>query len=181
MRPIIHIVVAVTENDTIGKDNKLLFRLKEDMANFKRLTTNQTVIMGRKTYESIGKPLSNRQNIVISRTKHEDSENLMWATSLEEAIEKHKKTHSFVLCHRNDIFIIGGASLYKEALDKGIVDCVYLTRIKKKVDDADTFFPKLDYFKDWYVYAVDSYKEGNIEYDICCIINRKNHLKHLVE
>lgn len=181
MRPIINIIVAVTENDAIGKDNKLLFKLKEDMANFKRLTSNQVVIMGRKTYESIGKPLSNRQNIVISRTKHDDSEDLMWATSLEEAIGKFKEEYFLSSCPRIEIFIIGGASLYKEALDKGIVDCVYLTRIKKKVDDADTFFPKLDYFKDWYVYSVDSYKEGNIEYDICCMINRKNHLKHLVE
>lgn len=181
MKPIINIIVAVTENDAIGKDNRLLFKLKEDMANFKKLTTNQVVIMGRKTYESIGKPLSNRQNIVISRTKHEDSENLIWATSLEEAIGKFKDEYFFSSSQRIEIFIIGGASIYKEALDKGLVDAVCLTRIKKKVDDADTFFPKLDYFNEWSVYSVDSYKEGNIEYDICCIINRKNHLKHLVE
>ena len=72
------IIVAVSENDAIGKDNKLLFHLKEDMQNFKRLTTSNVVIMGRKTYESIGKPLKDRINIVISRSDNKDEGNLIF-------------------------------------------------------------------------------------------------------
>ena len=72
------IIVAVSENDAIGKDNKLLFQLKEDMKNFKKLTTGNIVIMGRKTYESIGKPLKDRINIVISRSDNKDEGNLIF-------------------------------------------------------------------------------------------------------
>ena len=72
------IIVAVSENDAIGKDNKLLFHLKEDMQNFKRLTTSNVVIMGRKTYESIGKPLKDRINIVISRSDNKDEGNMIF-------------------------------------------------------------------------------------------------------
>ena len=125
------IIVAVSENDAIGKDNKLLFHLKEDMQNFKRLTTSNVVIMGRKTYESIGKPLKDRINIVISRSDNKDEGNLIWVHSLEEAMKKAKE-------YEKDIYIIGGGSIYKEALEKDIVDKIYLTRIKKRVNDADT-------------------------------------------
>lgn len=159
------IIVAVSENDAIGKDNKLLFHLKEDMQNFKRLTTNNVVIMGRKTYESIGKPLKDRINIVISRSDNKDEENLIWVHSLEEAIKKAKE-------YEKDIYIIGGGSIYKEALEKDIVDKIYLTRIKKRVNDADTFFPRLDYYDKWIVYNVESYNEGLLGYDICEIRKR---------
>ena len=159
------IIVAVSENDAIGKDNKLLFHLKEDMQNFKRLTTNNIVVMGRKTYESIGKPLKDRINIVISRSDNKDEENLIWVHSLEEAMKKAKE-------YEKDIYIIGGGSIYKEALEKDIVDKIYLTRIKKRINDADTFFPRLHYSKKWMVYHVEGHNEGLIEYDICEIRKR---------
>lgn len=159
------IIVAVSENDAIGKDNKLLFHLKEDMQNFKRLTTNNVVVMGRKTYESIGKPLKDRINIVISRSDNKGEGNLIWVHSLEEAIKKAKE-------YEKDIYIIGGGSIYKEALEKDIVDKIYLTRIKKRVNDADTFFPRLDYYDKWIVYHVESYNEGLLGYDICEIRKR---------
>lgn len=159
------IIVAVSENDAIGKDNKLLFHLKEDIQNFKRLTTSNVVIMGRKTYESIGKPLKDRINIVISRSDNKDEENLIWVHSLEEAMKKAKE-------YEKDTYIIGGGSIYKEALEKDIVDKIYLTRIKKRVNDADTFFPRLDYYDKWIVYHVENYKEGLFGYDICEIRKR---------
>lgn len=159
------IIVAVSENDAIGKDNKLLFHLKEDMQNFKRLTTSNVVIMGRKTYESIGKPLKDRINIVISRSDNKDEGNLIWVRSLEEAMKKAKE-------YEKDIYIIGGGSIYKEALEKDIVDKIYLTRIKKRVNDADTFFPRLDYYDKWIVYYVESYNEGLLGYDVCEIRKR---------
>lgn len=161
----VNIIVSVTENDAIGKDNELLFRLKEDLKNFKRLTSENVIIMGRKTYESIGKPLKNRINIVISRNDNKDEENLIWTHSLEEALKKAKE-------YEKDIFIIGGGSVYKEALEKDVIDKIYLTRIKKRVNDADTFFPRLDYFNKWIVYHVESYNEGMLGYDICEIRKR---------
>ena len=161
----VNIIVAVTENDAIGKDNELLFRLKEDLKNFKQLTSENVIIMGRKTYESIGKPLKNRINIVISRNDNKDEENLIWTHSLEEALKKAKE-------YEKDIFIIGGGSVYKEALEKDVIDKIYLTRIKKRVNDADTFFPRLDYFNKWIVYHVESYNEGMLGYDICEIRKR---------
>lgn len=161
----VNIIVAVTENDAIGKNNELLFRLKEDLKNFKRLTSENVIIMGRKTYESIGKPLKNRINIVISRNDNKDEENLIWTHSLEEALKKAKE-------YEKDIFIIGGGSVYKEALEKDVIDKIYLTRIKKRVNDADTFFPRLDYFNKWIVYHVESYNEGMLGYDICEIRKR---------
>ena len=147
------IIVAVSENDAIGKDNKLLFHLKEDMQNFKRLTTSNVVVMGRKTYESIGKSLKDRINIVISRSDNKDEGNLIWVHSLEEAMKKANG-------YEKDIYIIGGGSIYKEALKKDIVDKIYLTRINKRVNDADTFFPRLDYSKKWIVYHVEGHNEG---------------------
>ena len=161
----VNIIVAVTENDAIGKDNKLLFHLKEDMRNFKQLTNGNVVVMGRKTFESIGKPLENRVNVIISRVKHEDKDNVKWVESLEEAMKKAKE-------YEKDIYIIGGGSIYKEALEKDIVDKIYLTRIKKRVNDADTFFPRLDYYDKWIIYYVESYNEGLLGYDVCEIRKR---------
>lgn len=161
----VNLIVAVSENDAIGKGNKLLFHLKDDMRNFRRLTTGNAVIMGRKTYESIGKALPDRLNIIISRTIHEDVDDVKWATSLEDAID-------IANGHKKEIFIIGGGSIYEKALEKDIVDRIYLTRIKKKVYDADTFFPAIDYNNEWKVNKVNSYNEGLIEYDICEIYKR---------
>ncbi len=161
----VNLIVAVSENDAIGKGNKLLFHLKDDMRNFRRLTTGNAIIMGRKTYESIGKALPDRLNIIISRTIHEDVDDVKWATSLEDAIDIANSL-------KKEIFIIGGGSIYEKALEKNIVDRIYLTRIKKKVYDADTFFPAIDYNNKWKVNKVNSYKEGLIEYDICEIYKR---------
>ena len=107
----VKIIVAVTENDAIGKNGKLLFSLKEDMKHFKNTTSGSVVIMGKKTYESIGRALPNRENIVLSRTKGIDSENIHWRTSLEDAILFAEQNYK-----DKDIFIIGGGSLYKETL-----------------------------------------------------------------
>lgn len=164
----VKIIVAVTENDAIGRKGKLLFSLKGDMKHFKETTSDNVVIMGKKTFESIGKALPNRINIVLSRHKSEDSDTLYWKTSLEEAITFAEQKY----CDK-EIYIIGGGQLYKETLEKDYADAVYLTRIKQKVDDADTFFPKLDYNKDWEIKDVKSMSEGyGKDYDICLISKR---------
>ena len=103
------------------------------MKHFKDTTNGNVVIMGKKTYESIGRALPNRENIVLSRTKGIDSENIHWKTSLEDAITFAEQNYK-----DKDIFIIGGGSLYKETLEKDYADLIYLTRIKQRVNDADT-------------------------------------------
>ena len=164
----VKIIVAVTENDAIGKNGKLLFSLKGEMKHFKDTTSGSVVIMGKKTYESIGRALPNRENIVLSRTKGVDSENIHWRTSLEDAILFAEQNYK-----DKDIFIIGGGSLYKETLEKDYADLIYLTRIKQRVNDADTFFPKLDYSKEWEVKDVKSCSEGyGKDYDICLIAKK---------
>jgi dihydrofolate reductase len=114
------IVIAVASNGVIGHKNGLVWRLKADLQHFKKLTTSNTIIMGRKTYESIGKPLPNRNNIVVSRNKNLKLEGCMVATSLEEALEIASSL-------QKDIFVIGGAEIYTIALP--LVDIVYLTRV----------------------------------------------------
>ena len=135
----INIIAAITDNNALGKDNKLLFRLKKDMAHFKNITTDNVVIMGRKTYESIGKTLPNRVNIVLSRNM-KSNEDFYTFDSIEKAIEWSKENYP-----QKEIFIIGGASVYDKALKDDIVDKLYMTKIKQTVEDADAFFPEIDY------------------------------------
>jgi dihydrofolate reductase len=127
------IIVAIDENNAIGKDNKLLWHITEDLKYFKSITNGHPVIMGRKTFESIGKALSGRTNIIISRNRQFSAEGCIVVSSLEEAISVASETD-------DDKFIIGGASVYREAV--GIADMIYLTVVHSRYD-ADTFFPKI--------------------------------------
>lgn len=129
---LVSLVVAVAANNAIGKNNQLLWHLPADLKHFKTLTTGHTVFMGRKTYESIGKPLPNRRNIVISKSIKEIA-GCEVAPSLEEAL---------LLPGKNaEVMIIGGAAIYNLALPKA--DRIYLTRVHQDFE-ADTFFPKID-------------------------------------
>jgi dihydrofolate reductase len=130
----ISIICAITKNRAIGKNKDLLFKIKNDLARFKMVTSGHPIIMGRKTYESIGRALPNRTNIVISRDPNLKIENVDVLPSLEAALEKYKD--------EKEIFIIGGGQIYTRAIE--IADKLYLTIIDKVVEDADTFFP--DYF-----------------------------------
>lgn len=156
----INIIAAITDNNAIGKDNKVLFRLKKDMAHFKNITTDNVVIMGRKTYESIGKTLPNRVNIVLSR-KMESNEDFYTFDSIEKAIEWSKENYP-----QKEIFIIGGASVYDKALKDDIVDKLYMTKIKQTVEDADAFFPEIDYKRKWSITSVERFFENGIEFFI---------------
>lgn len=129
----ISIVVAISSNNAIGKNNQLLWHLPADLKHFKNITTGHTIIMGRKTYDSIGKPLPNRKNIVITRQHDLKIDGVEIANSLEEALS---------LCNTNEkIFVIGGAEIYRQALP--LCDKIYLTRVHRHFD-ADAFFPELD-------------------------------------
>ena len=156
----INIIAAITDNNALGKDNKLLFRLKKDMAHFKNITTNNVVIMGRKTYESIGKTLPNRVNIVLSRNM-KSNEDFYTFDSIEKAIEWSKENYP-----QKEIFIIGGASVYDKALKDDIVDKLYMTKIKQTVEDADAFFPEIDYKRKWSITSIERFFENGIEFFI---------------
>lgn len=127
------IIVAISANNAIGKDNQLLWHLPADLKHFKEITTGHTIIMGRKTYDSIGKPLPNRRSIVITRNPDLKIEGVEVVTSLKAAIE---------LCKSDDeAFIIGGAEIYQQALP--FTTHIYLTRVHQSYE-ADAFFPELD-------------------------------------
>jgi dihydrofolate reductase len=128
---LISIIVAVSENGVIGKDNQLLWRLPDDLKRFKQLTLNHPMIMGRKTFESIGKPLPGRTSIVITSQKEFSADGVVVAHSLEEALEKARSTEAL------EAFIIGGGEIYKQALP--LTDRLYVTEVKTIID-GDTFF-----------------------------------------
>jgi dihydrofolate reductase len=128
---VIYHVVAVAEGGVIGRDNKLPWHFSSDLKFFKGLTTGHTVVMGRKTFDSIGRALPNRDNIVISRASHAPVPGAEFATSIEEALKKARK---------GDAFIIGGAEIFRETLSR--VDGIYLTRIHASFP-GDAFYPGL--------------------------------------
>lgn len=125
----IYHVVAVSENWVIGKDGKLPWHFPVDLKFFKALTTGHTVIMGRKTFDSIGKTLPNRKNIVISRQAHPEMAGVEFVSSVDRALSHAKQ---------GETFIIGGASIYAETLQ--LVDGIYLTRIGQTYE-GDAFYP----------------------------------------
>ncbi|MDD4001263.1 MAG: dihydrofolate reductase [Bacteroidales bacterium] len=130
----ISIIVAIAENNAIGKDNDLLWHISEDLKYFKRITLGSPIIMGRKTWESLPfKPLPKRENIVISNNKDYKLDNATVFHSLEEAVQYVKK---FENC-----FIIGGGMIYNTILP--FCDKLYITKVHKSFE-ADTFFPEID-------------------------------------
>lgn len=128
------IIVAMGEKNEIGADNKLLWHLPKDLKHFKDLTSGHPVIMGRKTYESIGKALPNRTNIVISRKKDWFQEGILIVGSIKEALKFAKKIDE-------EVFIIGGGNIYEQTMEKA--DKLEVTLVKTELK-ADTYFPKID-------------------------------------
>jgi dihydrofolate reductase len=127
------IIVAVGENNVIGKDNDLIWKLPRDMRHFKETTTGHYIIMGRKTFESNGRPLPNRTNVIITRDRNYTAEGCKIAHSLEDAIKEAKND--------KEAFIIGGGKIYEESLS--IVDRIYITKIHHEFE-GDTFFPEIN-------------------------------------
>lgn len=130
----IKLIAAVDQNFAIGSSGKLLFRIPEDLKLFKRLTTGHIVLMGRKTFESLGcKPLPDRVNIVISTTKNFDDGGVITFESFTTAVEYSKQKFS-----DKDLYIIGGGQVYEECLK--YADEIILTRYDRLYEDADTYF-----------------------------------------
>ena len=136
--PRLSIFVAVDEKRAIGKDNKLLWHISEDLKRFKELTSGHAVIMGENTYHSIGRPLPNRINIVMSLNQSLDLPGCIIVHSLEEALSVAKEHEP------EEVFVMGGASIYKQFLP--LVERLYLTLVKGE-HEADTFFPDYSEFK----------------------------------
>lgn len=129
----ISIIVAVTRDNAIGKDGDQLYYIKGDLRRFKELTTGNTVIMGRKTFEALPKgALPNRLNIVITRDSDYKAEGVIVADSVESAMKNVK----------GEVFIIGGAQIYRQTID--IADRLILTEINVERPDADTYFPQFN-------------------------------------
>ena len=126
------IIVAVSDNNVIGKNNQLIWHIPEDLKRFKNLTTGHTIIMGRKTFESLGRVLPNRKHVVLTRDidYHIDNENVEIMHDIEE-LEKYIYT-------KEENFVIGGAIIYRQLMSK--VDKMYITRIKEKFE-GDAYFP----------------------------------------
>ena len=147
----VSIIVAIAENGVIGDKNALLWSIKEDMRHFRTITTGHPVIMGRKTFESIGRPLPKRTNVVITRgdTTFEGCE---VAHSLEEALAMFPA--------EEEIFIIGGAQIYAQALP--LADKLYLTIVHRNYE-GDTSFPDID-MSEWSEISRESFERGE-EFD----------------
>ena len=134
---ILSCIVAVAENGVIGRDNGLPWRLSADLKRFKQITTGHTLIMGRKTFESIGKPLPNRTSVVLTRDRGYEHAGAVVVHSLNEALERCRG--------EQEVFVIGGAEVFREALPR--VQRLYLTRVLAEVE-GDALFP-VNEFSDW--------------------------------
>ena len=148
------LIVAIGKNNEIGKNNQLLWHIPEDLKNFKKITAGKTVIMGKNTYESIGKPLPNRVNIVLSRNfleigkkisedrkKYEnETTKLEFFDDFQKVAEKYKDLPE-------EVFIIGGGEIYKKSLELGIITRIYMSHVDFSDDEADTYFPEIDWEK----------------------------------
>jgi len=132
----IKIIVAISKNRVIGDSNKLIWHLPADLKRFKEVTGGHPIVMGRKTYESIGRPLPNRRNIIITRDENYEVDGCEVVNSIEEAL----------LLTNSDCFIIGGGEIYKQTLH--IATQIYLTQVDEDFD-GDTTFPELP--DSWYV------------------------------
>jgi dihydrofolate reductase len=136
----ISIIVAVSEDWGIGKDNELLWHISEDLKRFKRLTTGKTVIMGKKTWESLPRrPLPGRKNIVLTDNPAESIENAITSYSIKDSVSK--------CTPGEEVFIIGGGSIYRQFMP--LADKLYITHVHKKAP-ADIYFPEID-LKIWKV------------------------------
>tara|TARA_B100000965_G_C19540554_1_gene735348 strand:+ start:166 stop:675 length:510 start_codon:yes stop_codon:yes gene_type:complete len=148
---IISIIVAISKNQVIGKNNQLIWHLPKDMKFFMDTTMDTVVIMGRKNYESIPKkyrPLNNRKNVIITRNKSYNAEGCTVVNSIDESLKVLNNIEN------KEVFVIGGGEIYKKFLEKGLIDRMYITHIDEYFD-GDTFFPDVNY---------ESWKSSDILY-----------------
>lgn len=153
--PTVTLIVAAAENNAIGKGNQMPWHMPNDFKYFKEQTMGHSIVMGRKTFESIGKPLPGRRNIVVSRSAIHLHEEVDVANSLAEVLTYCRD--------EREIFIIGGAQIYQQSL--ALANRVLLTRVHTVIPDADAFFPELPE-QDWELVQSDAHqKDDKHQYD----------------
>ncbi len=135
----ISLIVVADQNNAIGLGNQLLCHLPADLKYFKALTTGHCILMGRKTYESIGRPLPNRTNMIVTRNRAFAAEGCVVVNTVEAGVSEAQKLNE------TELFAIGGAELYRQII--GHASRIYLTRIQHAFAEADTYFPSID--SDW--------------------------------
>jgi dihydrofolate reductase len=143
----IKLICAISKNNVIGNENKLPWSISEDLKRFKELTSNNWIVMGRKTFDSIGRPLPNRTNIVLSENKNLKIDSVKVFNSPKEVIEYYKKNSD-----QEDLFIIGGTYIYELFLE--YCEYLFITHVDKKYS-GDAFFPKIDWDK-WKLISEES-------------------------
>ena len=166
------IIVAVAQNGAIGRNNELLWHISEDLKYFKSTTTGHPVIMGRKTYESIGRPLPGRRNVVLTRGDMEIPSIKNPQTTSMEIVHSLDEVYSLVQGDE-EFFVMGGGMLYNATFPKA--DMLYLTKIYAVAEDADTFFPQVK-DDEWEIVKEGEMmhdEENNIDYQFL-VYKRKN-------
>lgn len=156
------IIVAIASNNVIGKNNELIWHIPMDLKRFKKITTGKTIIMGRKTFQSLPGMLPKRHHVVITRDKNfmMDDENLEIVNSLQDVLTKYQNCEE-------EVFIIGGGEIYKEFLPK--VNKLYLTKLNKAYE-GDTHFPEIDYSQWKELERIDVLKDETNPIDFSFVI-----------
>ena len=164
---IISHIVAVAKDWSIGQNNDLMWRLSADLKKFKSITSGHHILLGRKNYESIGRPLPNRVSLVVSRDSNLSIEGVSCFTNIDAAIQAAKEAGE------KELFIIGGGEIYKQTMN--IIDKVYLTIVDATFDKADTFYPELN-LNDWDIAEKEKFsKDEKNEYDFSFMtLSKKN-------
>ena len=155
----ISLIAAIGKNNELGKGNELIWKLPADMKRFRDITLNHIVIMGRKTFESIGKPLPNRMNIVLTSLKDTSIKDVQVFNSVDDLIH--------ILKEEEEYFVIGGAQIYKQFI--GIAKKLYITHIDDECKDADSFFPEIG--PEWNKILYEKSKDNSLKCEF--VIYRK--------
>ncbi|MFT5593903.1 MAG: dihydrofolate reductase [Oceanicoccus sp.] len=162
------LIAAYSQNRVVGLDNNLPWHLPEDLQYFKRCTSGKAIIMGRKTFDSIGRPLPNRTNIVITRNTQFKAEGVKVVSNLEEAIEMATAVND--VNGVDEVMVIGGATIYELALP--LADRLYLTHVHARIE-GDAYFPEID-FSTWHeVQRADYAASENNPYDYSFVVYEK--------
>lgn len=158
-------IVAVSDNNVIGKNGQLPWHLKTDLQRFKKLTENHTIIMGKNCFNSIGKPLPNRTNVVVSSNTDLEIPGCIVKPSLQYAADYANSRYD------STPFIIGGGTLYRQAIN--LVNVLYLTRVHTIIEDGDVFFPELDMSKWDIEHSEDVPADKDNDFDTTFMILRR--------
>ncbi len=156
----VSLICALGNNNEIGRGNELLWRISEDLKRFKRITTGHSIVMGRKTYESIGRPLPNRTNIIMTRDESFEAEGCVVVHTLDSALNVAASSDG-----SDEVFIVGGGEIYKQTID--MADRLYLTLVDDAPADADTFFPDYSEFSRVIESSVGHCNELSYKFIVC--------------